>query len=176
MKPLETSLGTIVIRQALIKDAESYRALRLEALHQHPEVYSADEKVNLERPKSFWEERVRSLGRDDMIMFAEHEQVLVGMCGIYLGESPKTRHSATIVGVYVKPEFRNLHIAGALIEICVDWARDQGARVVKLAVVTNDETAIHCYRRGRFEVYGTEPQALFYSGIMYDELLMARLV
>jgi RimJ/RimL family protein N-acetyltransferase len=45
-----------------------------------------------------------------------------------------------------------------------------------LAVVTTNAAAISCYARCGFKVYGTEPQALYYDSVMYDELLMARIL
>jgi len=111
-----------------------------------------------------------------MIYFAVHEQRLVGMCGIYRANSPKIQHSATVVGMYVRPDWRGSHIAGGLVNACLDWAHAQEVKIVKLAVVTTNTRAIRCYARCGFRVYGIEPQALYYGGVFYDELLMARTV
>jgi len=46
------------------------------------------------------------------------------------------RHSADIVGMYVRPAWRGLRIAGVLVNTCLDWARTHGVATVKLAVVT----------------------------------------
>jgi RimJ/RimL family protein N-acetyltransferase len=40
-------------------------------------------------------------------------------------------------------------------------------------VITPNTPAIRCYARCGFEVYGVEPQAIFYDNVFYDELLMA---
>lgn len=43
---------------------------------------------------------------DESTMFlAEHKNNLIGMTGIARGSSPKTRHSAWIWGVYIRPEW-----------------------------------------------------------------------
>ena len=81
---------------------------------------------------------------------------------------------ALMCGVYVRPEWRGLHLAGALIETCADWARERDVVILKLGVMTNNESAIHCYKRCGFTVYGTEPGALFHEGQYYDEFLMYR--
>jgi RimJ/RimL family protein N-acetyltransferase len=65
-----------------------------------------------------------------------------------------------------------LHIAEALLERCTDWARERDVVILKLGVMANNEPAIRCYKRCGFNVYGTEPHALFYDGHYYDEFLM----
>jgi RimJ/RimL family protein N-acetyltransferase len=175
-KRITTPHGLITIRPAQEADAQAYRDLRLEALRNHPEAFSADYAASEEQPMAYWTERLRSLGSDSMMVFAVVNDSLIGMCGIYRGNSPKTQHSATLVSVYVQPAWRGCRIAEGLITSCVEWARAQEIRVVKLAVVTTNTAAIRCYARSDFTVYGIEPQALYHAGVMVDELLMARLI
>jgi len=95
------------------------------------------------------------------------------MTGIRRRESPKTKHSAGISGVYIRAEWRGLHIAEALIDSCVKWAKERRVNTIKLAVVTINTSAIHCYERCGFTTYGTEPRAIFHEGKYYDEYLMS---
>jgi RimJ/RimL family protein N-acetyltransferase len=172
---ITTPHGTVAIRSAREEDAPAYRDLRLEALRNHPEAFSADYEANLAKPMTFWTERLlNSPDNTVMIYFAVRDQPLIGMCGITRTNSPKLQHSATIVGMYVRPDWRGLRIAERLVTACVDWARTQAVKIVKLAVVTTNTRAIRCYARCGFQVYGIEPKALFYDGVFYDELLMAR--
>lgn len=173
-KRITTPRGIITIRQATESDAESYRDLRLEGLRNHPEAFSADYAINEQRPMTFWEERMRSLGNENMIFFAVHKDNLIGMCGIYRGDSPKTRHSAFIVGVYVRAEWRGLQIADELIATCIEWAQLHEIKILKLGVAATNIPAIRCYEHCGFTVYGTEPQAIYVNDTMYDELLMTR--
>lgn len=173
-----TPRGTVTIRSAKEVYAPAYRDLRLEALRNHPEAFSSDYTANLAKPMTFWTERLRFNSTDNavMIYFAVHDQQLIGMCGITRTNSPKIQHSANIVGMYVRPDWRGFRIAEGLITACLDWARTQGVKIVKLAVVTTNVRAIRCYARSGFQVYGIEPQALYYDGVFYDELLMARTI
>jgi RimJ/RimL family protein N-acetyltransferase len=164
----------ITIRPAQETDALAYRALRLEALHNNPEAFSADYATNERRPMSFWEERLRAIGSNNMFYFALDNNDLVGTCGIYRGDSSKTQHSATIVGVYVQPKWRGFKIAEGLINGCIEWGQSHGVMIVKVGVVTTNTAAIRCYARCGFKVYGVEPQAIFTNDMMYGELLMAR--
>ena len=166
-----TSRGTILIREANPADASRYRDLRLEALLDSPTAFSADHQINLRQPMSFWEGRLTS-DEHGIMFLAEQENALIGMTGIRKGESPKTKHGAYLWGIYVRPAWRGLRIAEALIEICAAWARERQVVILKLGVMANNEPAIRCYTRCGFTVYGTEPRALFYKGQYYDEFLM----
>jgi RimJ/RimL family protein N-acetyltransferase len=173
---ISTKNGTLTIRPAREADAPAFHALRLEALKGHPTAFSADYEINAARPVSYWEKRLHKLGEGGMIYFATDQDGLVGTCGIHRGESSKTRHSALVWGVYVRPAWRGLGIADALIDACLAWGHAHEVTVAKLSVSTNNMAAIRCYTRCGFTVYGVEPSALYYDSVMYDELLMARLL
>ena len=173
IQSLHTTHGTTVLREATLTDAAQFRDLRLNGLLDSPTAFSADYQVNLNHPMSFWEGRL-TFDEHGTIFFAEHENILIGMTGIRKGESPKTKHGAYIWGVYVRPAWRGLHIAEALIEMCVDWAKERDVVILKLGVMANNESAIRCYKRCGFTVYGNEPRALFYENQYYDEYLMYR--
>jgi RimJ/RimL family protein N-acetyltransferase len=167
------SRGAVLIREAKPTDAIRYRELRLNALLDSPTAFSADYQINLRHPVSFWESRLTS-DEYGIMFLAEHENALIGMTGVRKGESPKTRHGAYVWGVFVCPPWRGLHLAEALISTCADWAREREVVILKLGVMANNASAIRCYERCGFTIYGTEPRALFYEGQYYDELLMYR--
>jgi len=154
-------------------DAVQYRELRLNALLDSPTAFSADYQINLNQPMNFWENRVTP-DEQGVLFLAEHKSRLIGMTGIRRGDSPKTKHGAGIWGVYVGPEWRGLHIAEALIEACIKWAKTQQIEMVKLGVVTTNTSAVHCYQRCGFTIYGTDPRDIFYEGKFHDLYLMYR--
>ena len=170
---LETPRGNITIREAAPSDVSQYRELRLHALENAPTAFSSDYQVNLNQPASFWERRL-ALDEYGTIFFAEYENKLIGMTGIRRNESLKTQHSAEIISVYVRSEWRGLHIAEALIESCIEWAKARGVNIVKLGVISASTSAIRCYQRCGFTIYGTEPRGIFYEGQYYDGYLMYR--
>src|SRR5215216_1606937 len=157
IRSIITPRGTIVIREANSTDVSRYRDLRLDGLQDSPTAFSADYQTNFSYPMSFWEGRL-TFDEHGVIFFAEQENTLIGMTGIRKGESPKTKHGAYVWGVYVRPAWRGLHVAEALIEICADWARQRDVVILKLGVMANNESAIRCYKRCGFTVYGTEPR------------------
>ena len=171
---ISTPHGIVTLRQAIETDAIAFRELRLEALQNNPVAFSSDFGANAEQPDQFWLERIQKLGDQGSIYFAVHNNSPVGMCGIQRGYSIKTQHSGLIWGVFVKPVWRGTGIAEYLIEACINWAKNHAVTVVKLGVAATNISAIRCYTRCGFSVYGIEPQAIQYENVMYDELLMAR--
>jgi ribosomal protein S18 acetylase RimI-like enzyme len=109
---------------------------------------------------------------ESTIFIAEQENQLIGMTGVARGGSPKTRHSATIWGVYVKPEWRGLHIAEELIKSCFTWAMERKIVAARLGVTATNTSAIRCYERCGFKITGTEPRAVYYEGQYHDFYMM----
>jgi RimJ/RimL family protein N-acetyltransferase len=172
---LETKRGSILIREAMISDLAQFRELRLDALQESPTSFPGDYSTYTERPMSFWESRLKS-DETGTLFFADRENQLVGMTGVRRGDSSKTKHSATIWGVYVRPQWRGLRIADALIALCIEWAKLNGVNIVTLGVTAASTSAVRGYERCGFVISGTEPRGIFYEGKYYDGYFMYRLL
>ncbi len=160
------------IRQAVAADAEAFRALRLEALQAHPEAFGSDYESESKLSMADWVHRVA--GRPLATTFlAEAMAQPIGMCALNGAERVKLRHSATIGGVFVRPEWRGRGVAQALVAAAVSLARERGFMLVKLAVITGNARAIRVYERAGFRGYGVEPCVIRLNDVCYDELLMA---
>ena len=131
---LNTPRGEILLREANPKDAVQFRDLRLYALQDTPTAFSADYQRNLSHSPQYWEDLLTFHTDESTILLAQHQSELIGMTGIARGNTPKTRHSATIWGVYVRPECRGLHIAEELIHSCFAWARARKIVAARLGV------------------------------------------
>lgn len=171
-RSFETPRSTISLVEAHPRDAVSFRDLRLYALQDSPTAFSADYQKNLDHPIQHWEEMLTSHADESALFLAKHKDDLVGMTGIARGGSPKTRHTAIVWGVYVRPEWRGLHIAEALIRTSLSWARDRKIVAAKLGVTTTNVSAIRCYERCGFRITGTEPRAIYHEGRYHDFYLM----
>jgi RimJ/RimL family protein N-acetyltransferase len=170
---ISTTKGDILIRAATLADAEGYRELRLAALKNHPTSFGQNYEEILARPREYWVEKLSQSQGEVALYFAEHDSQLIGMTGIVRPNSQKVKHNATIWGVYVDPAWRGLHLAEALIHACFAWAKIQKIVIIKLAVATTNQSALHCYERIGFATYGVEPQVIFHDGKYYDEYLMS---
>jgi RimJ/RimL family protein N-acetyltransferase len=174
IRSLTTPNGKIVIRDANVVDAIRFRELRLEALEDSPIAFSADYQRNFNQPAKYWEDLLTPHQDESTMFIGEFDEKLIAMTGVMRGNSPKTRHSVWIWGVYVTPKWRGLHIAEEIIKTCIDWATTRGVVLAKLGVAAVNRPAIRCYERCGFKVYGTEPRAVLVDGIYYDEYLMSR--
>jgi len=168
---ISTPRGKIVIREANFADVDQYRVLRLFALQESPLAFGQDYETSLNYSPETWRERLRN-DEHSVTFIARHEQSLIGMTGILRRPLPKTKHSATIVGVYVHPDWRGLRIAVSLIDACIEWAKSKDVVIVKLGVNAENTSAIRCYERCGFTIYGTEPRGTYYDGKFYDGHLM----
>lgn len=173
---ISSPAGLIAIRPAAIEDAAQLRELRLEALIDSPESFGGDTDTAANETIEHWRKRilVNSTEGKGAFFIAQVKGQLIGMACISRGSWQKTRHNGVIWGVYVNSEWRGLRIADALINACIDWAREQHLVQVKLAVVATNLPAIRCYTRCGFSVYGVDPKVIFYNGIYFDELLMVK--
>ncbi len=172
-------MDSIVIRPIVEADVEAYRELRLEALRAHPSAFAADYEQTAAKPAAYWAETVQrgASGQGAIIYLAvAADQTPVGMTGLYVEPSAKVRHSGHIWGVYVRPPWRGKGLATRLVTACLDWAKTQAVRIVKLQVEVANAAAVGCYARLGFSVYGIEPDVIWYDGVSYDTLLMARRV
>jgi hypothetical protein len=88
---INTPRGIITLHPVSEEDALSYRDLRLEALRNHPEAFSADYEVNLAKPMAFWVERLRVKNPENPVMtyFAVHADKFIGMCSIVTRTHPR---------------------------------------------------------------------------------------
>jgi RimJ/RimL family protein N-acetyltransferase len=172
IRSFATPLGTVVIREANLAEAASFRELRLEALQNSPIAFSADYQKNFNQPAKYWEDLLSPHPDESTMFIGEYGGSLIAMTGVMRGNAPKTRHSAWVWGVYVTPQWRGLHIAEEIINSCIDWAKARNVVLIKLGVAAVNQPAIHCYERCGFKIYGTEPRAVLVDGEYYDEYLM----
>lgn len=168
-----TRRGEITICEATPADAIPFRELRLGALQDSPVAFSADYQRSLSHPPKYWEDMLTMHADESTIFLSKHENDLIGMTGIARGGSPKTRHGATVWGVYVSPEWRGFHIAEELISSCLAWAKRRKIVIAKLGVAAINTSAIRCYERCGFKIYATEPRALFHEDKYYDFYMMS---
>jgi ribosomal protein S18 acetylase RimI-like enzyme len=173
-----TPKGDITIRMVVPEDAALLREMRVEALKMHPEAFAADVDMAAAEDAGGWAGRIAQYAEkvSAVICIAETNVQLIGMLGISRGHWPKTRHSGTLWGVYVKSEWRGYHIGEELVNSCIEWAKENGVSVVILGVNISNIPAIHCYHRCGFATCGVEPKVIYYADAYYDELLMVMLI
>ncbi|NJM42372.1 MAG: hypothetical protein HC853_17350 [Anaerolineae bacterium] len=80
----------LLVRPATEADADAFREMRLEALRNHPEAYSADYDEQVNRPHDRWAKQLTS---GNTFVACDGDK-LVGMAGIYIEAKPKPNTKA----------------------------------------------------------------------------------
>jgi ribosomal protein S18 acetylase RimI-like enzyme len=157
----------MLIRRLQPEDAPAYGALRLRALREHPEAFTSRFEEESAKGPALAEQRLRGHGLF-WGAFAQDRQ-LAGMVGLDREQRVKNRHKATVVGMYVAPEWSRLGAGQALMEALIAEARVVGIELLVLTVTHGNDTATHLYRRMGFTSFGVEPDAIRVDGVSYGK-------
>lgn len=168
----------IPIREIRESDLPAFKALRLEALREHPAAFGSAYEDGMREPESTWVERVRKAaeGASQCVFLGDAGGELAGMLGVVRQTGSKTDHAAFVWGVYVRPAYRGRGLGKRLMGHALDWCRARKIRLVRLSVATGNERAVRCYEECGFVGYGTSPEEIRIGDVYYDELLMWRRV
>jgi len=156
------------IRRLLPSDARIYREIRLEALANNPEAFGSSFESEAAEPVAWFENRLS----DSEVFGAVREFELLGVAGFYLHQGPKRAHKATLWGMYVRPQARNMALGRRLAEAVIDAARRQ-AELIQLSVVSDNLAAKRLYASVGFVEYGLEKKSLKHGDRYHDQALMA---
>lgn len=169
---------TVIIRKLNPADWDAYRTIRLEALQLAPEAFGSDYAEASGRTPEDW---AAGLSLPDTVILGAFTEArgaegrIVGVAGITRERRGKTRHKATVHGVYVSPPVRGAGCAKALVKKLIRTAHAMGGvEQLMLAVVAENAAAKAVYTSLGFRVYGREPRALKLGQRYLDEELMVR--
>lgn len=126
-------------------DWKLWRELRLAALTEAPYAFGSQLADWADAPEDRWRERL-SVPRAYQLI-ASLDGTPVGMAGGFLAEEPE---AAELVSMWIAPAGRGQGVGDALMTAIEDWARDAGARVLKLSVVDGNDPAHNLYLRSGF--------------------------
>ena len=139
--------------------ALAYRELMLRAYTDEPDAFTSTPEERAAQPTSWWEKRV--CDDDSQVLGAFRDGVLVGTAGIEYATRTKSRHKASLFGMYVAPEARGHGLGAALLDAAFAQIRArQGMRLVTLTVSDGNRPAIALYERAGFKTFGVEPLAI----------------
>lgn len=162
----------VAIRRVGPDRAEDYRRIRLMGLERDPDGFGSTLAAEADRPFSHFVERVSECP----VFGAYVDETIVGMVGLKRETGEKTRHRATIWGVYTAAEWRGHGIAERLMKAAIAHARDEGVLQLHLAVYAANRPALSLYQRLGFRVYGLDPRGLRQPwGFAHDALMVLQL-
>jgi RimJ/RimL family protein N-acetyltransferase len=156
------------IRRLEIPDAPVYRELRLRGLREHPDAFTSSfEEENL-RPPADTEKRL-SAASDTVMWGGFIDGTLAGVVGMTRETRLKNRHKATLVAMYVAPEYGGRGLGLALVTTVVQAAKAAGLELLVLTVTEGNRQAAALYERAGFAAFGVEPDAIRVNGVPYGK-------
>ena len=153
------------IRRLVAADAATYRAMMLDAYATHRIEFTSTHAEREGHPIAWWEKRIGDEHSATTAFGAFEADVLVGTTALEFETREKTRHKATLIGMYVSEPARGSGMGRQLVEAAKTAARaHEGVNLVKLTVTEGNAAAQQLYERCGFVVFGIEPRAMFAEG------------
>lgn len=151
-----------LVRRLTPADAPAHRALMLEAYAQSPDAFTSTVAEREGLPLSWWAARMSDApGAAELVCGAFDGDALLGAAGLAFEQRERTRHKATLFGMYVRPAARGRGVARRLVEAVLAQARSSPlTELVQLTVTESNTAAVHLYTSCGFETFGTEPCAV----------------
>jgi ribosomal protein S18 acetylase RimI-like enzyme len=152
------------------KDAEAYQNIRLKALKDHPEAFSASFEEEKQFPLERFENRL--IEGVTFTFGAFIDEQLMGVVTLVLEQKNKLNHRANIVGMYVDTEKRRSGIGKRLMGEAIGKAKEIDViEQIYLTVTSSNAPAKKLYQTLGFETYGVDKRALKLGNSYFDDEL-----
>jgi RimJ/RimL family protein N-acetyltransferase len=158
----------MMIRRLGTHDVEAFVRVRRAALLDTPLAFAASPEDDIASSPDTIRDNLGAA--PDYAIFGAFDLRLVGVLGVMRDRHIKAAHKAHFVGMYVDPTHRRRGTGAALLQAAISHAsRLPGITCVHLSVSDATPAARRLYERAGFEVWGSEPDALRYSGESHIE-------
>lgn len=163
----------MMIRALGAADAETYRALMLEAYGAYPQAFTSSVAERAAMPLSWWQKRLDN--PLDRLLGAFEGQTLAGIVGLAFEPREKARHKVTLFGMYVTEAYQQHGLGRQLVEAALAEARRHPRlKLIQLTVTAGNAAAFALYQRCGFIQYGLEPLAVRVGEAYFDKLQLWR--
>jgi ribosomal protein S18 acetylase RimI-like enzyme len=127
------------------ENVAAFKATRLRALEDSPTAFGSTFTNEVKLSDADWCQRAVDWSNHRAVGYlAMEEGTPCGIGAAFLDEeNPEKAH---LVSMWVAPAQRGKGVGFALISAIRAWAKDQGARTLRLSVTSNNERAIEFYR------------------------------
>jgi ribosomal protein S18 acetylase RimI-like enzyme len=155
------------IRRLNSADAAAYREMRLAALREHPLAFVSDYSEEAGLPMAVIEQRLASDLSDTFGVFEGSRLVAIGT--LLRTARLKQRFRATIVGMYVAPDYRHRGLATRLLTACASRAREfLELEELALCITIGNDAAREAYIKFGFQPEFIAPRDFKHAGCYYD--------
>jgi GNAT superfamily N-acetyltransferase len=156
------------IRRLRPDDANSFRAIRLEAVKANPEALGSIFEIEDKLDVAWFAGRLEN----SHVMGAFRDGEFVGTAGFTIQRGQKNAHKGKLWGMYVRPSSRNFGVGRLLVSAVLDVAREN-VELIQLSVVSENRPARRLYEGVGFLEFGMEPKASKLGDKYYDDAHMA---
>ena len=148
------------IREVTPADIDTFWALRLQALRDHPPAFGSDYDESRRNGPTYDQRGYFDGGVNRLFAAFTPGGDLVAQAGTY-AETGKRSHIAHVISVYTHPEHRNNGLASALVQECIEHLRAcESITSIRISVNASNTAALHTYEKLGFEPWGEEPDAI----------------
>ncbi len=135
--------------------------------------YPDENSFDAMQESQFLKERTESQNEIEIIALVDG--VVVGTAGIEaVGTKYKVRHRAEF-GISVAKAYWGLGIGRALMDACIECAREAGYVQLELNVVGENKRAVSMYEKAGFAEYGRNPKGFHSRTAGFQEVIYMRL-
>lgn len=159
----------IYIRRWLEDDWEIFKAIRLEALCAHPDVFGASYDVEFAKDDAFWKDRLSDLSYGAVFGLYDVDKV-IGLTAVFRDRN-RPLDAVFLCMSYIRPEYRKHNLSDLLYRARIDWAKSQnGIHIISVAHREGNEASRRANQRWGFvlssikdEVFGNGEIAKYYT-------------
>lgn len=131
--------------------------------------YPDENSFDAQQEAEFLKEKTESPNEIEIV--AVVDGVVAGTAGIEaVGAKYKLKHRAEL-GIAILKEYWGLGIGKALMETCIECAKDAGYTQLELNVVAENERAVSLYKKMGFVEYGRNPRGFNSRVSGYQEVV-----
>ncbi|MQR01785.1 GNAT family N-acetyltransferase [Glaciimonas soli] len=162
----------VLIRHLTVADAAAFRALRVGAATDAPSAitWTPEEQSNVSLEQIAQEIDATEF---QIVFGAFINNQLIGITKLMREPREKVWHKASIMGVFVDPEWRGKRIARKLLNAALDYAHTrQEILQLQLYVNVQNTAALQLYLSFGFEGMFVVPRAIRVGDQFFDEQLM----
>lgn len=157
----------IDIKILSVNELEDFKAIRLSALENSPKMFGSTYSVEVGKPLIFFEACLLN----STVFAVYHQNIIIGLATLTQELGAKFSHKAYLSSVFIEPEFQQKGVASRLLKAVIEYSQKHVEQIL-LTVASDNEPAIHLYKKLGFQIYGLEQKALKDGSEYIDEVLM----
>lgn len=157
------------IRVLTVEDTEIYLNLRLEALKQDPESFSASYEDIMSQPDPKTYKAQHLSNKDNIVLGVFMKNELMGVATLETKSLVKQEHTCKVAAVFVSNRARGLGLGKALILACIELAKNMRLEQMTLSVVVGNHGARRLYDSLGFKTFGVLKNSLKFNNQYWDQ-------